>query len=241
MSSAWGSLGRKNDPVRRTPTWSMVIAITILSLTGCTSTVSGTALTKAPSPDEIKLDQIMLPIEELRQIVGADNISFTSKSADMDKNFWRVRDPKCMPALFPADDTDYLFTYWTAVRNQVAQDPDSDHRHWVQQTAVLYASEAEAQAKLNSAKKWWGICAGSAIPIREKSGDETSDRTWDIGDLAVDGDLVTQTTTRAGTDGWACQHALSVVAKMSVEAKVCGYQVQDQAVAIVDKLAANAR
>ena len=57
----------------------------------------------------------------------------------------------------------------------------------------------------------------------------------------VDGVLVKQTTTRAGADGWACQHAFSVVAKMSVEAKVCGYQVQDQAAAIVDKLASNAR
>ncbi|WKG04542.1 sensor domain-containing protein [Mycolicibacterium sp. HK-90] len=227
--------------MRRTPTWWMAIAVIALSLSGCTSTVSGTALTTAPSPEEIKLDQMMLPIEELKRIVGADNISFTSKSAGMDKNFWRVRDPKCMAALFPADDTDYLFTYWTAVRNQVAQDPDSDHRHWVQQTAVLYASEAEAQSKLDSAKEWWGKCASSTIPIREKSGDETSDRIWTIGDPVVDGDVIKQTTTRAGTDGWACQHALSVVAKMSVEAKVCGYHVQDQAATIVDKLAANAR
>lgn len=216
-------------------------AAALVGLTGCTSTVSGAALKKPPSPEENKLEQIMLPIDELKSIVGANNLTFTSKTADMNNNFWRVRDPKCMSALFPAEDTDYLFTYWTAVRNQVAQDPDSDHRHWVGQTAVLYASEAEARSRLDSAKKWWGKCAGSTIPIREKSGDETSDRPWRIGDLAVDGDLIKQTTTRAGTDGWACQHALSVVSAMSLEAKVCGYQIHDQAATIVDKLVANAR
>lgn len=220
--------------------WCVTVTAALIGLTGCTSIVSGTAQTKAPSPEESKIEQIMLPIDELKAIVGANNLMFTSKSADMDNNFWKVRDPKCMSALFPAEDTEYLFSYWTAVRNQVAQDPDSDHRHWVQQTTVLYASEAEAQSRLTGAKKWWGICAGSSIPIREKSGDETSDRTWTIGDLVVDGDLIKQTTTREGTDGWACQHAMSSVSNTSLEAKVCGHQIRDQAATIVHKLIANA-
>ncbi|MGV0815875.1 sensor domain-containing protein [Mycolicibacterium boenickei] len=226
----------------RTRMWCVVVAAAALvGITGCTSTVAGTALKKTPSPDEIKLEQIMLPIEELRQIVGADNISLTTKSADMNNNFWRIRDERCLAALYPAEEMDNLFSYWDAVRTQVAQDPDSDHRHWVQQAAVLYVSEAETQSMRRISEKVWRNCNGSAIPIREKSGDETSDRIWTIGDLVVGGDLIKQTSTRVGTDGWSCQRALSVVSKMSVEAKVCGYQVQDQAATIVDKLAANAR
>lgn len=221
--------------------WCVTVTAALIGLTGCTSTVSGTALTKAPSPAENKLEQIMLPIEELKAIVGANNLRFTSKSADMNNNFWKIRDERCLAALFPAEDMDYRFTYWTAVRTQVAQDPDSDHRHWVQQAAVLYASEGETQSMRRIAEKVWRNCAGSSIPIREKSGDETSDRTWTIGDLVVDRDLIKQTTTREGTDGWACQHAMSPVSNMSLEAKVCGYQIRDQAATIVNRLAANAR
>ncbi|BBX27542.1 hypothetical protein GCM10009632_00840 [Mycolicibacterium alvei] len=220
----------------------MIVAVAALvGLTGCTSTISGTALTQAPSSEENKLEQIMLPIEELKAIVGADNLRFTSKSAEMNDNFWKIRDEKCLGAQFPAEDLVYLFSDWRAVRTQVAQDPDSDHRHWVQQAAVLFRSEDDARFTLGSSEKWWGKCAGSTIPLREKSGDESSDRLWHIGDLVVDGDLITQTTTRDGTDGWACQRAQSLVAEMSVDAKVCGYQIRDQAATIVTKLVANAR
>jgi PknH-like extracellular domain len=217
-----------------------VAAAAVVGVTGCTSTVSGTALPMTPSPEENTLDQIMLPIEELKAIAGANNIAFTSKTADMNNNFWKIRDEKCLGALFPAEEMDYLFTDWTAVRTQVAQDPDSDHHHWVQQAAVLYASEAETQSMRRISEKVWRHCTGSVIPLREKPGNETSDRIWNIGDLVVDGDLIKQTATRAGTDGWACQHALSVVSKMSIEAKVCGYQIHDQAATIVNKLVANA-
>ncbi|MBX8686301.1 hypothetical protein GO011_02510 [Mycobacterium sp. 20091114027_K0903767] len=228
--------------MRRTRVWCVIaMAAVLVGVTGCTSTVAGTALKKTPSPEENKLEQIMLPIEELKAIVGADNLAFTSKSADLNSNFWRIRDEKCLGALFPAEYLVYLFSYWDSVRTQVAQDPDSDHRHWVQQAAVLLMSEDEARSTLESSKEWWGKCAGSEISLREKRGDETSDRTWHIGDLVVDGDLITQTTTRAGTDGWACQRAQSVVTRMAVDAKVCGYQIHDQAATIVKKLAANAR
>lgn len=231
----------ENHRVPRTRTWCVIVAAAALAgLTGCTSIVSGTALKGTPSPEENKLEQVMLPIEELKAIVGANNLMFTGKSADMNNNFWKIRDERCLAALFPAEDMDYRFTYWTAVRTQVAQDPDSDHRHWVQQAAVLYASEGETQTMRRISEKVWRDCAGSAIPLREKRGEETSERTWTIGDLVVDGDLIKQTATRAGTDGWACQHALSMVATMSLEAKVCGYQIDDQAATIVDKLVANA-
>lgn len=209
----------------------------LTALTGCTSTVSGTALPRTPSSEENKLDQIMVPVEQLKSIVGANNLMVTSKTADMNDNFGKVRDERCLSALYPAEDMDYLFSYWTAVRNQVAQDPDSDHRHWVQQSAILFASEDEARSTLRISTKVWNECNGSTIPIHEGQDEQT----WHIKDLIVEDDVIKQTSTRAGTEGWTCQHALSIVGKISVEAKVCGYSVRDEAAIIVDKLVANAR
>ncbi|WP_131827740.1 sensor domain-containing protein [Mycolicibacterium conceptionense] len=102
----------------------LAVAAALVGLTGCTNTVSGTALKRAPSPAENKLEQIMLPIEELKAIVGAGNMVLTGNSADMNNNFPKVRDERCLAALYPAEEMDYLFTYWTAVRTQTAQDSD---------------------------------------------------------------------------------------------------------------------
>ncbi|OBG88122.1 hypothetical protein A5699_18075 [Mycobacterium sp. E802] len=222
----------------RTRAWCAVAATAaLIGLTGCTSTVSGTALPRTPPPEENKLDQIMVPIEQLKTIVGAGNLVLTSKTADMNDNFGKVRDEKCLGALYPAEDMDYLFSYWTAVRNQVAQDPDSGHRHWVQQSAILFASEDEARSSLKISTKVWNKCNGATIPIHEGQ----TEQTWHIRDLIVEKDVIKQTSTRAGGEGWTCQHALSIVGKISVEAKVCGYSVRDEAATIVDKLVANAR
>ncbi|MCW1822527.1 MULTISPECIES: sensor domain-containing protein [Mycolicibacterium] len=215
----------------------LAVAAALVGLTGCTNTVSGTALKRAPSPAENKLEQIMLPIEELKAIVGAGNMVLTGNSADMNNNFPKVRDERCLAALYPAEEMDYLFTYWTAVRTQTAQDSDLDHQHWVQQAAVLYASEDEARTMHQISAKVWGDCTGSAIPVHEDHGIEV----WNIGELVLGDDLIKQTATREGTDGWACQHAIATVSDMSVEAKVCGHNVRDQAATIVDKLVANAR
>lgn len=228
----------KNQLVPRTRTWRVTtVAVALVGLTGCTSTVSGTALKRPPSAEENKLEQIMLPVEQIKAIVGAGNMVLTESSADMNNNFAKVRSETCLAALYPAEEMDYRFTYWTAVHTQIAQDSDSDHQHWVQQAAVLYVSEDEARNMHRISAEVWGECNGSAIPIREEHGIEV----WNIGDLVFGDDLIKQTSTREGTDGWACQHALSVVSAMSVEAKVCGHDVQDQAATIVDKLVTNAR
>ncbi|CRZ17930.1 sensor domain-containing protein [Mycolicibacterium neworleansense] len=223
--------------MRRNLVWCAVVAAVLIVLTGCTSTVSGTAGKRTPSPQEDKLEQIMLPVEELKAIVGAPNMVLTGNSGDMNNNFPKVRGETCLAALYPAEDMDYRFTYWTAVRTQTAQDSDSDHQHWVQQAAVLYTSEDEARKMHQISAKVWGECTGSAIPIHEEHGLEV----WTIGDLVLGDDLIKQTATREGPDGWACQHAAATVANMSVEAKVCGRNVKDQAATIVHKLVANAR
>lgn len=211
-----------------------------LSSAGCTTVAAGTAISPTSSPAHAQLDQIMLPINELKAIVGASNIAVTSKSTRLDNNFWWVREPKCLGALYPAEMRVYRSTNWREIRTQVAQDADSDHQHWVQQAAVLYASENDAQSTREIFTKWWGQCAGSAISIRTSAGGNTRDRIWNIGALNTNANLISQTSTRAGTDGWTCQHALAAVSTVVLESKVCGHQVRDQAVTIVNRLTANA-
>ncbi|BBX30443.1 hypothetical protein B7435_16925 [Mycolicibacterium peregrinum] len=220
----------------------IVAAATALLVAGCTTIAAGTAISTTAPPTHAQLDQIMLPINELKAIVGARNMALTSRSTTLDNNFWWVREPKCVGALYPAEMRVYRFTNWREIRTEVAQDADSDHQHWVQQAAVRHASEDDAQSTRRIFTKWWGQCAGSAVSIGTSAGGNTSDRTWNIGALDTEGDnVISQTSTRAGTDGWTCQHALAAVSTVVLESKVCGYQVRDQAVTIVNRLSANAR
>ena len=81
-----------------------------------------------------------------------------------------------------------------------------------------------------------GACAESAIWV------DDADATYlvQIEDLTAEDDLITQTTTQEDSDGWACQHALSVVSNLTVEAWACGYSIRDEAATIATEMIANA-
>ncbi len=53
--------------------------------------------------------------------------------------------------------------------------------------------------------------------------------------------MITQMTRQEGAGGWACQHALSPVANVTVEAWACGYTVTDEAARIAAAMVQNAR
>ena len=52
--------------------------------------------------------------------------------------------------------------------------------------------------------------------------------------------LLTQMTTQEGADGWACQHALSLVSNVTVEAWACGYSITDEAAEMANAMVENA-
>jgi hypothetical protein len=216
----------------------VVVAVTaVVGLAGCADTLTGHAVrgSEPAQLDETSLDQVLLPIDELNDIVGAADIAVTAETDEMDDHSSQVSDPACLSAIFPAEQMDYLFTTWTAVRSQVAQDPGEDNQHWAQQVVVLYQSSAEAQSTFEISKSTWQDCAGSTITVR----DDQNQYVWHVGDL-VDGDLIAQTSIQDAADGWACQLAMSVVSNLTAEVKTCGYRIGDEAVTIARKLITNA-
>ncbi len=52
--------------------------------------------------------------------------------------------------------------------------------------------------------------------------------------------MITQATSQEGADGWACQHALSVVSNLTVEVWACGYSITDEAAEIATAMVENA-
>ncbi len=215
----------------------------VVLLSGCVSTVSGTAVRAqnagpidVPPLDEPKLDDVLLSIDELNGIVGSTQMKITVELEEMSDHSAEVSDPDCLGAIYGAEGPVYEGTGWTVMRDQVAREPDEDNDHWVEQTAVLYPSAENAQKFFDDSKSAWEDCAGNAISVY----DADASYLWQIDDVAAEDTLITQLTTQEDADGWACQHALSVVANLTVEAWACGYSITDEAAAIASDMVANA-
>ena len=128
-----------------------VIATSVL-LSGCVSTVSGTAVRAqhaAPSDvaplTEAKLDVVLLSVGELNGIMDSTQMEVTSELREMTDHSGEVSDPDCLGAIYGAEDPVYSGSGWTAMRDQVVREPGENDEHWVEQTAVLYPSAEKAQ------------------------------------------------------------------------------------------------
>jgi outer membrane murein-binding lipoprotein Lpp len=219
-----------------------VVAASVL-LTGCVSTVSGTAL-RAPhaAPIDVppltaaKLDGVLLSIGELNRIMGATQMKVTSALEEMTDHSAQVSDPDCLGAIYGAEEPVYGKSGWTGMRDQVAREPGEDNEHWVEQTVVLYPSAEKAQKFFDDSKSTWQKCSGFSVSVD----DQDATYLWEIANFADNDTMITQTTAQEDAGGWGCQHALSVVSNVTVEAWACGYAIKDEAATIASDLVANA-
>lgn len=210
-------------------------------LSGCANEVKGTAVRShgagplnVPPLDEAKLDEVLLSVEVLNRIVGSTRMEVASELDEMTDHSAEVSDPDCLGAVYGAEEPVYAGTGWTAMRDQLVREPDEDNDHWVEQTAVLYPSADNAQMFFADSTLTWQDCANAAIGVGE------GNYLWELDDVGVGETLITQRTTQEGADGWACQHALSVVSNLTVEAWACGYSITDEAAEIADEMVRNA-
>jgi hypothetical protein len=207
------------------------------------STVSGNAVraqnagpVDVPALDESKLDDVLLSEEEINTIMGSSSMTVTSELEEMTDHSAEVSDPACLGAIYGAEEPVYAGSGWTAMRDQVVREDVEDNDHWVEQTVVLYPSEAKAQKFFDDSRGIWEDCANYSITV-----DDGSDSyLWQLEGVTADDTLLAQTSVQEDADGWGCQHALSVVSNVTVEAWACGYTIADEATTIATDMVANA-
>ncbi|BBX08751.1 sensor domain-containing protein [Mycolicibacterium aichiense] len=214
-------------------------------LSGCVSTVGGTALRgdsadlemfDVPTLTESDLDRVLLTAGEVNGIMGATGIRMTASSQNMSDNSDGVSDVDCLAAIYGAEQMVYQGSGWSAVRDQVLQEPTTDNEHWVEQIAVLYPSSEKATAFVEKSRTTWQKCGGTSIDI------DNSDvhSTWRIDTADVSGDILTQVSTQRNAGGWGCQHALTSASNVVVEAWACSNSIDDEARAIAADMIKNA-
>lgn len=215
--------------------WAVAIgfATGVVALTaGCADTVSGNAV----RPANIVPVDVLLSIGELNGIVGSTRMTVTSDSAEMTDHSGDVSDPGCLGAIYGAEAPVYAGSGWTVMRDQVAREPDDGNQHWVEQTAVLYSSDEEAQDFVDGSRARWQDCASTALTVD----DGVVRSVWDMASVINDGSLLTQVSVQRDADGWGCQHALSAVSNLTVEAWACAFGPGGEAATIATEMVANA-
>lgn len=225
--------------VNRTPVFFCVAVLVTASLSGCVSTVSGTALRGQsagpvssdvpPTLTEVDLERVLLTAGEVNGVMGATGIRVTASSQNMSDNSDGVSDVDCLGAIYGAEQLVYQGSDWSAVRDQVLQEPTTDNAHWVEQIAVLFPTTEKAQAFADKSRTMWQKCGGTSIDI------DNSDvhSTWKIDQPDVSGDILTQVSVQRNAGGWGgCQHALTSASNAVVEAWACSNSIADEARAI---------
>jgi hypothetical protein len=212
------------------------------ALSGCVSTVSGTAVRAQhaapidmPPLTEAKLGDVLLSVGELNRIMGSTQMKVTSELGEMTDHSSEVSDPDCLGAVYGAEEPVYAGSGWTAMRDQVVREPGEDNERWVEQTAVLYPSAEKAQKFFDKSNSSWEKCSGYSVSVD----DADATYLWQIDDVTAEDTLISQMTAQEDADGWACQHALSVVSNVTVEAWACGYRIKDEAATIANEMVAN--
>ncbi|MGH3675868.1 MAG: sensor domain-containing protein [Mycobacterium sp.] len=211
-----------------------VLAASVL-LSGCVSTVAGSAVrdqnavpVDVPPLDESALDGALLSIGVVNGIMGSTQMKVSGELDDMTDYSEQVSDPDCLATIFGAQEPVYADSGWTAMRDQVAREPEDDNDHWVEQTAVLYPSAEDARGLFDKVKSIWEKCSGSSISVDT----ESSSSLWEIEDVTAEDSVITQMTKQEDADGWECQHALAVASNLTAETWACGYIIIDEAAAI---------
>lgn len=222
-----------------------VLGALTLVLAGCVHTTGGTAepaVTPGPVADHSAvvpqdgLEKILLSVGDVNSIMGATDMDVVESSDEMGDSTADVSDPRCVGALYNAEDSVYANSGWTDLRDEVLTEPEGDSDHWVEQTAVKFASADRATDFFKASRKQWQECVGKTITV-----DDGSDQyDWRFGGLAITGTTLSQTASQSDSGDWSCQHALSAVGDDVVEVSACKTGVQDEALSIVGKLAANA-
>ncbi|MBV8350302.1 MAG: sensor domain-containing protein [Mycolicibacterium sp.] len=217
-----------------------------MALAGCVHTVGGTASSASGTSGASGalgalgggagggLDGVLLGADQVNAVMSATGIAVVDNSQNMQTSTENVSRPDCLGALYNAQDSVYRNSGWTDVRDQVLQGPSGNSAHRVEQTAVEFPGSDPALAFVNASLAAWSRCSGKEVTMT--AGSDVNH--WKIGDLVITGRTINQTALQEDAGGWGCQHALSAVAAIVVEATACSNNIADQAVTIIDKMSA---
>jgi serine/threonine kinase PknH len=183
------------------------------------------------APD--RLDSLLLGTGEINTVMGASEMQSGQAIRVVDTGGISLTDQDCLGALYPLQDKTYAGSGYVAVNDRVLSEP-GNYQHWVDESAVAFASADQSHAFVRTSADKWKFCPGRTLTATTTAGHSYE---WTFGKLTGDPPKIALLTTQAHAEGWGCQHVLSAVSNVVLDVNACGYSITNQAGRIADKIA----
>lgn len=220
----------------------MSSVLLVLAVSGCVSTVEGTATRAEGEPagqlsmlQESDLEPILLDVADLNEILDSDEVEITHDLYETTDDSDDISDPYCLGAVFTAEEPIYSGTGYSAVLTRLGSEPD-EYGFTIELTGVIMGSQADAEAFVDESADVWSDCTAEAVSLTD--GEDWFD--WQLEDVERDGGIVSQPSALAEGGAWECQHSIAAASNAVLEASVCGVRVRDEAKTMVAEMVARA-
>lgn len=209
-----------------------------------TATATATTETTAESVALLapeSLNSFLLSPAEITALTGVPDLKGDPPDDSMFNPSEQLSDPDCLGSDYAAAQPVYDGSGWSAVSvgvlSQTSPDDPDNTLFWLNQAAVSFPTERQAQDFLDKSAARWSGCSGRVI----KDNISDSPTSWSFGDLTRDKTSISQISFSEGGQGWACQHTLKAFENSVLEAVACGQHIKDQATRIVEKMVEKAK
>ncbi|CAM2943813.1 hypothetical protein BST27_12210 [Mycobacterium intermedium] len=206
--------------------------LAVACVTGCTSTVGGTALpaatlghapttTTAPSSSHVvsatELEGLLLTSQQVVDLVGGTNVASVLTIVNTADASTIIDDRTCVGIGSIADASVYSNSGWVAMRGNQFSSPGVVQAD-VTQVVTSFASGADTAALLQRARQAWDTCAHRRYSFHSSNGNHSF---MDTGAVTGGGSRITVLLRQEEDPRWACTHAMAVQNTVLTEARVC--------------------
>jgi serine/threonine protein kinase len=186
------------------------------------------------------IDDVLLRPDEVNDVLDTYAMSGDKKigvmkvdrsTYGMTDNSSLVKPSSCVGVVFGAEHSVYADTGFSAIHDETfarepyVYDPNGSAPTALEQTAIVFPSESDADSALASAQMQWRDCAAGQVD--QTAGPESGYR-WNFGAIQHRGDVMSvKMASNGATDGAAaCQQALGIRANVIVTIRACNEVTQ---------------
>lgn len=193
---------------------------------GCVSTVTGspTPVAARPTVTAETLPALLLPAADVGSAVSGKGMLVTRDVTGLWDDSARMKeaaaDVGCLAVAGAAQRGVYAGSGWTAVHGQVLRDPPTGPTwsHFATQAVVLFNSAQSASDFFSHSSDVWSSCSRRDLTYPQQLAPEQK---WSVGQVALEGDVLTVSREQHSPQQWSCQRALTVHGRVAVDVEAC--------------------
>jgi serine/threonine-protein kinase len=205
---------------------------------GSPNSASSTSTGPPPSPVPASaLSALLLPVDQAANIVGAAELVQESFADTVVDDSPKLTEKECIAAVGPDQHGVYAGTGWTAARSQALRNPGEGPRSYaVIQAVIAFPTARDARKQVAAQKAQWSRCEGRTYAVNFPT--PPTPQRYTVGSLTSTDTTLSMTTTLEDVAGAGCQRALTTRNNIAIDVVACRFDVTNQAIDIVDAIAA---